>query len=351
MLASTLQGAAEEARRHGRAHARSTTIPADADVVLCHQGLADRARATAPDSRSCRSRCSWATRPSPRWSRSDQGRRRRQWLTCVGTAERRSASTHRGRRPRKPSASAVASLVDARRRRARVRRRDARARAVRLHLHGRGRRHPARHRREQGRRAARRAVVRAVPRRRRLGRQRRATIAIGIAAAGDDHVGILSQLAKILVDPDQAKQLREAADADTVLALLQPHEGDDELMKVARFYAPGDSALEDAAEPTPGPGRGEDPGPQLLHVRHRRQDLRRRPPAHRPAARHRPRDRRRGRRGRLGRSTDWHRGDRVQVIAAVPCGDVRRVHARPDDGLPEPGRRWATTSRAASPST
>jgi PTS system mannitol-specific IIA component len=52
-------------------------------------------------------------------------------------------------------------------------------------------------------------------------------IAIGIAAVGDDHIGILSKLAMILVDPDQAKQLREASDAQTVLGLLQPPEGED----------------------------------------------------------------------------------------------------------------------------
>jgi PTS system mannitol-specific IIA component len=52
-------------------------------------------------------------------------------------------------------------------------------------------------------------------------------VAIGIAAVGDDHIGILSKLAMILVDPDQAKQLREASDVDTVLALLQTSEGDD----------------------------------------------------------------------------------------------------------------------------
>jgi PTS system mannitol-specific IIA component len=52
-------------------------------------------------------------------------------------------------------------------------------------------------------------------------------VAIGIAAIGDNHVGILSKLAMILVDPDQAKQLREASDAETVLALLQPSEGED----------------------------------------------------------------------------------------------------------------------------
>lgn len=51
-------------------------------------------------------------------------------------------------------------------------------------------------------------------------------IAIGIAATGDNHVGILSKLASILVDPESAQQLREAADADTVLALLQPDEGE-----------------------------------------------------------------------------------------------------------------------------
>ncbi|AWB91706.1 PTS sugar transporter subunit IIA [Aeromicrobium chenweiae] len=52
-------------------------------------------------------------------------------------------------------------------------------------------------------------------------------VAIGIAAVGDNHVGILSRLATILVDPDQAKQLREASDVASVLALLQPPEGED----------------------------------------------------------------------------------------------------------------------------
>lgn len=52
-------------------------------------------------------------------------------------------------------------------------------------------------------------------------------VAIGIAAVGDDHIGILSKLAMILVDPVQAKQLREAPDAATVLGLLQTPEGED----------------------------------------------------------------------------------------------------------------------------
>jgi PTS system mannitol-specific IIA component len=53
-------------------------------------------------------------------------------------------------------------------------------------------------------------------------------IAIGIAATGDRHVGILSRLATTLVDPDQAARLRGATDVDTVLSLLQPDEGDSE---------------------------------------------------------------------------------------------------------------------------
>jgi mannitol PTS system EIIA component len=54
------------------------------------------------------------------------------------------------------------------------------------------------------------------------------TVAIGIAATGDNHVGILSRLATILVDADSAQQLREATDAATVLSLLQPDEGEEE---------------------------------------------------------------------------------------------------------------------------
>ena len=43
------------------------------------------------------------------------------------------------------------------------------------------------------------------------------TVCVGIAAAGDGHVGILSQLAEILLDPDRAEPLREANDPDEVL--------------------------------------------------------------------------------------------------------------------------------------
>lgn len=54
------------------------------------------------------------------------------------------------------------------------------------------------------------------------------TIAIGIAAQGNDHVGILSKLAMILVDPDAAAQLRGATDPQQVLDLLTPTDGDDD---------------------------------------------------------------------------------------------------------------------------
>jgi len=48
------------------------------------------------------------------------------------------------------------------------------------------------------------------------------SVCIGIAAVGGRHVGILAQLAQILLDPDRAEALRTATDVDTVLGLLQP---------------------------------------------------------------------------------------------------------------------------------
>jgi len=48
------------------------------------------------------------------------------------------------------------------------------------------------------------------------------TIAIGIAARGDGHVGILAELAQILLEPDRARALREVTDPADVLRLLQP---------------------------------------------------------------------------------------------------------------------------------
>ncbi|SEO77178.1 PTS sugar transporter subunit IIA [Amycolatopsis saalfeldensis] len=44
---------------------------------------------------------------------------------------------------------------------------------------------------------------------------------VGIAANGDEQVGILASLARVLVDAGRAAQLREATDAETVIRILQ----------------------------------------------------------------------------------------------------------------------------------
>jgi PTS system mannitol-specific IIA component len=47
------------------------------------------------------------------------------------------------------------------------------------------------------------------------------TVCVAIAAVGDGHVDILSELATILLDPEQARQLREATEPAEVIRLLQ----------------------------------------------------------------------------------------------------------------------------------
>jgi PTS system mannitol-specific IIA component len=47
-------------------------------------------------------------------------------------------------------------------------------------------------------------------------------VCIGIAAVGDGHVGILAQLAEVLMDEDRAAALRRATTEDEVVALLTP---------------------------------------------------------------------------------------------------------------------------------
>jgi mannitol/fructose-specific phosphotransferase system IIA component len=47
-------------------------------------------------------------------------------------------------------------------------------------------------------------------------------LCIPIAASGDEHVGVLSALAEVLVDEDSAAALRAATDVEAVLALLSP---------------------------------------------------------------------------------------------------------------------------------
>lgn len=46
------------------------------------------------------------------------------------------------------------------------------------------------------------------------------TVCVGIAAVGDEHVGVLARLAQILVVPEQAALLRSAEHVDDVLAIL-----------------------------------------------------------------------------------------------------------------------------------
>ncbi|MDA0566151.1 PTS sugar transporter subunit IIA [Streptomonospora sp. S1-112] len=49
-----------------------------------------------------------------------------------------------------------------------------------------------------------------------------AFLAIGIAANGDEHTGVLAALARILSDPEKAAELRGARDVETVVELLSP---------------------------------------------------------------------------------------------------------------------------------
>jgi mannitol/fructose-specific phosphotransferase system IIA component len=53
-----------------------------------------------------------------------------------------------------------------------------------------------------------------------------ALVAVAVAAASDEHIGVLASLARVLSDPDAAERLRTTDDVDEVLALLAP--ADDE---------------------------------------------------------------------------------------------------------------------------
>lgn len=50
------------------------------------------------------------------------------------------------------------------------------------------------------------------------------TICIGIAATGDEHMGVLGSLARVLGDSARAEALRAAEDPDTILAILAGQE-------------------------------------------------------------------------------------------------------------------------------
>ncbi|WP_159943575.1 PTS sugar transporter subunit IIA [Nocardiopsis sp. FR6] len=47
-------------------------------------------------------------------------------------------------------------------------------------------------------------------------------VAIGIAASGEEHLGVLSSLAAVLTDPDRAARLRSARSPADVVDLLSP---------------------------------------------------------------------------------------------------------------------------------
>jgi mannitol/fructose-specific phosphotransferase system IIA component len=52
------------------------------------------------------------------------------------------------------------------------------------------------------------------------------TVCVGIAAQGDEHVGLLARLAEVLVVPEQAARLRSVERVEDVLAILgSPLEG------------------------------------------------------------------------------------------------------------------------------
>jgi len=52
-------------------------------------------------------------------------------------------------------------------------------------------------------------------------------VCVPIAAIGDGHLDLLADLADVLMDPDRARELREAAEPEDVLRLLgRPHQED-----------------------------------------------------------------------------------------------------------------------------
>jgi mannitol PTS system EIIA component len=53
------------------------------------------------------------------------------------------------------------------------------------------------------------------------------SVAVGIAAKGNGHIALLSQLATVLLDPDKAAALRAATTADRVYELLASDEDDE----------------------------------------------------------------------------------------------------------------------------
>ena len=232
-------------------HTPVNSIPADADVVLCHAGLAERAR-RGPGT------VGGAVPAVHRRPGGHQGRGTPSGTAASSMAERPALL----RRPRSgwPGGRRTGRRGPARRRAcwsrsARSSRRTSTrcsSASGRLHLHRRGRRHPARHRRRRrspdGRRSwscssptastgtATRCAVR---RHRRQGRRARRRS---------------WPAAEILMDPTRRRRSRRRVAA--VLDVLRSGPSEEEpTMKVARFHAPATSASRTRRSPTPGPAR------------------------------------------------------------------------------------------------
>jgi hypothetical protein len=144
-------------------------------------------------------------------------------------------------------------------------------------------------------------------------------VCVAIAAIGDGHVEILSELAQILLEPDRARELRDATAPATCCACS--HRSGAVAVKVVRFHAPSDVRVEEAPRPTAG---ADEVSIRIRNCSTCGTDVKISKFGHHHIVPPRVMGTRsRGdRRGRPAVS-GWAVGDRVQVIAAIPCGRCR----------------------------
>ena len=67
----------------------------------------------------------------------------------------------------------------------------------------------------------------------------RVVVCVGIAAVGEEHVGVLARLSRILVVPEQAAALRSASAVDDVLDVLGAIPGDGTVSEANVVRTPG----------------------------------------------------------------------------------------------------------------
>ena len=207
-------------------HTPVNSIPADADVVVCHAGLAARARGSAPDKVD---RAGPGVHRRPGRDPAGEGRSSpaaRSMAEGLGVAARpaRHSARRDGRRPRR--AHPPLRRGAGRGRRGRIRRTSTRCSTASS---------------PSPRTSARVSRSRTAPwparrpcsatrwpccasRTASTGAASRSPSASRIAARGDGHVEVLGELAQILLDPDRAAALRAATDPATVYDLLTPIE-------------------------------------------------------------------------------------------------------------------------------